>query len=106
MNNVQRSEVQQKVALLGSDGVPVIAICERIIQTRVSYVRARTVSEALNEWQHGGEFDYDYLPDEHQVEAEVDIITRADMHKVDVYHYDDEMPISERDNKNIDLEFD
>lgn len=85
--------------------VPVVAICERITQTRVSYVHAENVREALNEWTHGGEFDYDYLSDERQIDSKVEIITDKEILKVDAYHYDDEMPISAGDIVT-DIEFD
>lgn len=106
MNKAKAEYIQEKVRLLSKDKVPVIAVCERVIQTRVSYVRADAIKEALNEWSHGGEFDYDYLPDEHQLESKVDVVTANNIIQLDAYHYDDEMPISKRDKAIVDLEFD
>ena len=71
----------------------IVAVCEKVVQTRVSYVPADSIQEALNKWHEGEETDWDYAEDQHQLGDDVSIFDKnGDEKHVKVYRYKDEEP--------------
>lgn len=84
--------------------VPVIAIVEKVISSRVSYIHAETIKEAIEAWKNGDEFDYDYIDDERQLNSNVLVITGdGKVDNANHWCYDDEAPEDTHTSDDFDL---
>ena len=88
---------------INGNGIPVVAIVEKVVSSRISYIRAETINEAIKAWQDGDEFDYDYVDDERQLTGNVIIVSEdGEVTHANEWCYDDEKP-KERPSDDFDL---